>query len=473
MTYEAVIIGAGPSGLAAAVRLAHFGVRTCLLEAHTRPGGLNSWHYVQGKEISSGLHAFTNYSPGGRAGALGKLLRQLRLNPADLELHGPGPASIRFPGVSLSFNDNPELLRQQVERHFPSQTDGFDRFRKLVLATDEGAFSEVRTSAREVMGKYLADPLLVDMLLCPVLFYGSPGGVGDGRDAARELPDLDWLLFCVIWKCLFESGLAYPAHGMSKIWNLLIDRFRRDGGTLRMANRVVKLVTHNGRVAAAVTEAGEEVEGEMFFSSAGGRETQLLLGEEAEAIPVGSVSIAEGIALLDAKAAEQGFTDAVVFYSLAEKLQFRRPDSLVEESCGALCLPANYPGIDENLLKISELASYPAWRKLDPLDYRLAKEQAAAGMANSLQALGFDLSACKAVAGRFGGFDDLFTPVTLWRFTRHAEGALYGSPVKARSGATSRENLFLIGTDQGFHGIVGAMLSGVAMANLHCLAKRK
>ncbi len=473
MNYDAVIIGAGPSGLAAAVRLAHFGVKTCLLEAHTRPGGLNSWHHVRNREISSGLHAFTNYSKSGREGALGKLLRQLRVNPADLELCGPGRASIRFPGLTLSFNDRPDYLRQQIAEHFPKETDGYDRFRKLVLETDEGELTGLQTSAREVMEKYLRDPLLVDMLLCPVLFYGCPGGVGDGRDAARRRPDLDWLLFCVVWKCLYESGLAYPAHGMSKIWNLLIDRFRQDGGLLRLANRVSGFISENGRVKAAVTEAGEEVAGDIFFSSAGGRETQILLGEEAEAIPAGGVSIAEGIALLDAKAADQGFTDAVVFYSLSDELRFRRPDSLVEESCGALCLPANYPGIDENILKISELASYPAWRKLDPLDYRLAKERAAAGMEKSLLTLGFDLARGKAEAGRFGRFDDLFTPVTLWRFTRHAEGALYGSPVKARSGLTSRENLFLIGADQGFHGIVGAMLSGVAMANLHCLAKRK
>ncbi len=33
------------------------------------------------------------------------------------------------------------------------------------------------------------------------------------------------------------------------------------------------------------------------------------------------------------------------------------------------------------------------------------------------------------------------------------------------------ENLVLAGTDQGFLGIVGAMLSGVAMVNRHILSK--
>jgi len=38
-------------------------------------------------------------------------------------------------------------------------------------------------------------------------------------------------------------------------------------------------------------------------------------------------------------------------------------------------------------------------------------------------------------------------------------------------GTTYLENLFICGTDQGFLGIVGAMLSGISMANLHVLQK--
>jgi hypothetical protein len=45
---------------------------------------------------------------------------------------------------------------------------------------------------------------------------------------------------------------------------------------------------------------------------------------------------------------------------------------------------------------------------------------------------------------------------------------VYGSPRKRLDGATHLSNLFLCGTDQGFIGIVGAMFSGVAMAN-RCL----
>ena len=61
------------------------------------------------------------------------------------------------------------------------------------------------------------------------------------------------------------------------------------------------------------------------------------------------------------------------------------------------------------------------------------------------------------------------SPRTIRRFTGHFNGAIYGSPEKRRDGTTQLRNLFLCGTDQGFLGIIGAMLSGISMANTHLL----
>ena len=63
----------------------------------------------------------------------------------------------------------------------------------------------------------------------------------------------------------------------------------------------------------------------------------------------------------------------------------------------------------------------------------------------------------------------MFTPTTIRRFTGHENGAIYGAPRKQLDGTTSVKNLYLCGTDQGYLGIVGALVSGVSMANRHCL----
>jgi phytoene dehydrogenase-like protein len=292
---------------------------------------------------------------------------------------------------------------------------------------------------------------------------------------------MDWLLFCVVWKCIFETGFAFPAAGMRPLWEMLSERIRADGGEIRLGARVVRLrrdTDHGGgRVVAAVLDSGEEIEAEAFFSSVGGAETAALAGEARESVPpVGDISIAEGIAVLDAPPARAGLEDTVIFYSRDDSFAFDRPEGLLETRNGVICAPGNYLPHDpagENILKVTQLANYAAWRALPPEEYARAKRAAADGMAETLRSFGVDVAALRERkdGGKYGWFDDVFTPLTLERYTLHAEGALYGSPVKSRGGETARANLFLIGADQGFHGIVGAMLSGVAMANAHWLAK--
>jgi phytoene dehydrogenase-like protein len=68
-------------------------------------------------------------------------------------------------------------------------------------------------------------------------------------------------------------------------------------------------------------------------------------------------------------------------------------------------------------------------------------------------------------------FRDTFTPRTIEHYTGHLGGAVYGSPLKHRDGATPIARLSVIGTDQGMLGIVGAMLSGITIANRHALAE--
>ena len=66
---------------------------------------------------------------------------------------------------------------------------------------------------------------------------------------------------------------------------------------------------------------------------------------------------------------------------------------------------------------------------------------------------------------------DTFTPTTIRRFTGHDQGTVYGATHKTLDGSTHLPNLHLCGTDQGFIGIIGAMMGGVSIAN-RCLSGR-
>jgi glycine/D-amino acid oxidase-like deaminating enzyme len=101
--YDAIVIGAGMSGLAAGIRLAQFDKRVVVLERHYLWGGLNSFYKRDGRRYDSGLHALTNYVPRHvKNTPLPRMLRQLRIGRDELELGEQTYSEIRFPCICAS-----------------------------------------------------------------------------------------------------------------------------------------------------------------------------------------------------------------------------------------------------------------------------------------------------------------------------------------------------------------------------------
>ena len=133
-----------------------------------------------------------------------------------------------------------------------------------------------------------------------------------------------------------------------------------------------------------------------------------------------------------------------------------------------ICSPNNYLYSDDDgeladgIVRITTIADFDRWVNLNEEEYRLAK----------LKWYDHSVAASVRFTPDFRPYvvdTDLFTPTTIRRFTWHDNGAVYGAPDKQLDGRTHLENLFLCGTDQGYVGIIGAMMSGISMANLHCL----
>jgi len=61
--YDTIIIGAGMSGLAAGIRLAHYDQKVCILERHYTIGGLNSFYRMNGRDYDVGLHGSVGTDP--------------------------------------------------------------------------------------------------------------------------------------------------------------------------------------------------------------------------------------------------------------------------------------------------------------------------------------------------------------------------------------------------------------------------
>jgi phytoene dehydrogenase-like protein len=454
--YDTIIIGAGMSGLAAGIRLAHFGKRVCILERHTAIGGLNSFYRQGGRTYDVGLHAVTNYATKGtRHGPMARLLRQLRITWDEWAMAPQLGSAIIFPSAILRFSNDFDLLESEVRWRFPRQIDNFRRLAASLHDYDQFGQSGANRSARKVVTETIDDPLLAEMILCPILFYGG---------SCEH--DIDFDQFSILFRAIYLEGLARPLAGVQMILKMLVRRFKDLGGELRLRAAVERIAVKDGAVEKVVLEGGAEIEARNVLSSAGWSETlRLCDAGHVDHAPPGRLSFVESISILNALPRTLGYDKTIVFYNDSDQFHYEKPDDLVDLRSGTICSPNNFAysePLEEGVMRISALANYDRWAALDENAYREEKVRCYEQMA---------ASAARFVPDFRGAVveTDLFTPLTIHRFTGHADGAIYGSAEKHRDGTTHLKNLYICGNDQGLVGIVGTIISGISIANRHLL----
>lgn len=458
MKYDVIIIGAGMSGLAAGIRLAYYGKSVCILEKHAISGGLNSHYSKDGRRFDVGLHALTNFVEKGvnKQAPLSKLLRQLKIPYDELDLVEQGHSAIEFPGVKLRFDNRFELLCADIALHFPTKIDAFLKLTEHIKSYNDVSLQAKYVSARKLVGSYVNDSLLEDMIFCPVMFYGS---------AVED--DMDFSQFCIMFKSLYLEGFCRPQIGVRHLLRLLQKKYKGNGGELKMRQGVDKIHHENGRATGVLLESGEFLEADKILSSAGVCETYAMMDEpEKSPSQAGNLSFVESLIVLDAMPADLGLEETIIFFCREDKFNYRCPvGKTADPLSGVICLPNNFQfkdkPLDEGIVRFTSLADFKAWEKLSPADYKMAKEEFVQAQ---IKYSGFE----DKIKGHIK-YIDAFTPTTVRKYTSHFNGAIYGAPTKVKDGMTSLDNLFICGTDQGFLGIIGALLSGISMANLHLL----
>lgn len=466
--YDCIVIGAGMSGMAAGIRVAMSGKSVLVLEKHEATGGLNSYFFKEGRYFDVGLHAMTNFVPAGvRGHPLTKLLRQLRIRHEELELAEQVGSAIAFPGRTLRFSNDRAELEASVGDLFPHAVDRFRELVGWIAAADPFGLERPEVSGRAFLQERLGDPDLVEMLLCPLFFYGS---------SRTDDIDLDQLL--ILFNALYLEGFARPYDGIRGLLGLLARKLKQLGGERRMRAEVVALRESGGRIVEVVLKDGAVYGADWVLSSVGRLETDRLLGDHRDSgDPVaGRLAFGETLTVLNREPAGLGIDSTIIFFSTRSPMAYRDPGELVDLSSGVVCSPNNYRYSDgrrlpEGLFRVTALASYARWAELGygTDAYCDAKADAYRKVIDNALRV-----ACPSVdRERFDQArvaDDFFTPLTVERFTGHIGGAIYGSPAKVRDGSYRFENLVLTGTDQGFLGITGAMLSGISMANRYVVS---
>ncbi|QSH41463.1 NAD(P)/FAD-dependent oxidoreductase [Lentisphaerota bacterium ZTH] len=458
MKYDCVIIGAGLSGLAAGIRLARAGKKVCICERHAIIGGMNSYYMREGLLLETGLHAMTNFAPHSapESHPLPCLLHKLDISYDELAPRPQNFSLVSFPGISLHFDNKFNTFKSEISKHFPHQIDGFTKLIKVLDNYREIKIQHKFHSARKVISHFITDPLLEDMLLCPLMFYGS-----------TTEDDMDFTQFTIMFKAIFEQGLFRPAKGIKGLLDLLRNKFTGNGGELRLSTNIIKVETADCTVQGVHTSNGEFIETHTVLSSAGAPETSEMCRGAFKSEPA-------SLAFMEVLVIPRGEPDfsklpTVTFFCRDRGFGYRPPLRPADLTSGVICFPDNF-SFSENdyvpprMVRTTVLANPHHWFKLPFAEYQQAKSEITRKI----------ISVTEEVTGLEGLTDsaaiiDCFTPKTIERFTGRTNGAVLGSPEATRTGQTSIKNLFLCGTDQGFLGITGSLFSGISIAELNLL----
>lgn len=123
-SYDVTVIGAGIGGLTSAVLLAKAGLKVCVVEQDTQPGGYLAGFSRKGFHFSTSVHWLNQCAPTGFVGRI--------FNFIDPDY----PKAIskekirRFKGDDHDYalSNNPEELKQQLIQEFPHEEKGINQF---------------------------------------------------------------------------------------------------------------------------------------------------------------------------------------------------------------------------------------------------------------------------------------------------------------------------------------------------------
>jgi phytoene dehydrogenase-like protein len=262
---DAVVIGAGPNGLVAAATLARQGWSVLVLEAQDRPGGA-AWSleltlpgFVH--DVGAAFFPFAAYSPAFRA--LDLAGAGLRWAHAPRESCHPAPdgscASIsrNIEQSVASFGvDGPAWRRLALwQRQMGS------RLVEALLAPLPGLGPAMRLGPTNLL-RLARRGLLSTADFARGWFRSEPGRrVVPGMALHTDLGPDDTAgagLGLVLTLLASDSGFAVPVGGARAITQALLRRLDEAGGTIRLGQRVERIIVRQGRVVAVRT-AGEEI----------------------------------------------------------------------------------------------------------------------------------------------------------------------------------------------------------------------
>ena len=274
MSYDALVVGSGPNGLAAAITLAQSGLRVLVLEAAERPGGA-----VASEQLT--LPGFTHdtFSAVHPAGAASPVFARLPLERHGLRwIHPPVCYAHPLPdGSAVALYRDLDRTAAGLERVHAGDGERWRAFAEPFVAhfdalreTMLSGFPPVRGPARLAAGLGPRGMLdFVRLLLMPAQTLAEELFEGDGARAwlyssamhSDVSPGASGSAIAAAYLILLGHGAGWPSPegGAGKLAQALVAHLQELGGEVRTGARVERVLAERGRVAGVQLAGGERL----------------------------------------------------------------------------------------------------------------------------------------------------------------------------------------------------------------------
>jgi phytoene dehydrogenase-like protein len=297
--YDAIVVGAGHNGLAAASVLAKNGLKVLCLEKTNWPGGMAATKELfKGFKHSVGAWALLIFRQ--------QMLELLELEPYGLELIRPRSSYCVFGAPEdppfIGYTDTAELMEHLMKDHGPDVVQGlaalaeyFQAFKQLMnkellkapdpietliaeapdAKTRETLVKLHSASAMDVLRQFFPDP---EKHRC--IMGSLTASAIDGTHMGPFTPGTA-LSMAYHYTMGDDYDFKIPRGGIGKLSEALVNSLEDRGGEVRYKAQVKRFSIENGRVAGVELRNGDTLTANVVLSSLDARTTFLgLAGEE-------------------------------------------------------------------------------------------------------------------------------------------------------------------------------------------------